>query len=155
MDKNVFMGRQYTYFAAEDDEAAEAAFALGAWPPPTFPTEAMRLTEDIRLDELAHLESLLTGRSVDEIEADPRCYATIVTDFNEESGTDECGIKSVTDTFTRALAAADLSTLPDMYLGSTLPEAYYSHYADALRELAAVAQHAVAQGHHMYCFWVV
>jgi hypothetical protein len=149
------MGLQYAYFAAEDDEAATAAFTAGLWPSPTFPADAKRLTEDIRLDELAYLESLLTGRSVEEIEANPRCYATIVTDFNEEAGTDECGIKAVTDTFTRALAAADLPTLARTYFGPMVPEAYYSHYVDALRQLAAVAQHAVARGHHIYCFWVL
>jgi hypothetical protein len=157
VDKNGHMGLQYAYFTAEDDEAAAAAFALGAWPlpPPTFPTEDIGLTEDVRLDELADLESLLTGRSVQEITADPRCYAKIVTDLDEDAGVESSGIMAVTDTFTRALAAADLSTLPEMYLGSTLPEMYYDYYRDALRELAAVAQHAVARGHHMYCFWVV
>lgn len=140
------MGLQYAYFTAEDDEAAAAAFALGAWPPPTFPTKDIGLTEDVRLDELADLESLLTGRSVQEITADPRCCAKIVTEFDEDAGVDVCGIMAVTDTFTQALAVADLSTLPEMY---------DDYYQDALRELAAVAQHAVARGHHMYCFWVV
>ncbi|MGC5022701.1 hypothetical protein, partial [Micromonospora sp. DT47] len=89
------------------------------------------------------LENLLTGRSVQEIRADPRFDADIATQFNEEAGVVECGIVAVTDTFTRALAAGDLSTLP---------EAYYL-YVNALRELAVVARHVVAHGHHMYCFW--
>ncbi len=155
VDMNEHMGLQYAYFTAEDDEAAAAAFASAAWPPPTFPTEGIGLTEDVRLDELPDLESLLTGRSVQEITADPRCYAKIVTQFDEDAGVDLCGIKAITDTFTRALAAADPSTLPEMYLGSTLPEMYYDYYRGVMRELAAVAQHAVARGRHMYCFWVV
>ncbi|SCF18241.1 hypothetical protein GA0074696_3239 [Micromonospora purpureochromogenes] len=145
------MGLQYAYFTAEDDEAAAAAFALGAWPPPTFPTEEIGLTEDVRLDDLADLESLLTGRSAQVITADPRCYAKIVTEFDEDAGVDLCGIMAVTDTFIQALAAADLSTLRKMshgYYG-------YDYYVGALRALAAVAQHAVARGHRMYCFWVV
>jgi hypothetical protein len=154
VDKNGHMGLQYAYFTAEDDEAAAAAFALGAWPPPTFPGEGMGLTEDVRLDELAYLESLLTGRSPEEITADPRCYAKIVSEFDEDAGVDLCGIMAVTDTFTRALAAADLSALPEMYLGPMLPE-YHDYYRGVLRELAAVAQHAVTRGHHLYCFWVV
>jgi hypothetical protein len=134
------MGRQYAYFTAEDDQTAAAAFALGAWPPPTFPTKDIGLTEDIRVDELPDLESLLTGRSVEEITADPRCYAEIVSELDEHAGVEECGIMAVTDTFTRALAAADLSTLPEQYYGSTLPETYYHYYGDALRQLAAVAR---------------
>jgi hypothetical protein len=132
------MGLQYVYFTAEDDEAA-AAFAPETWPPPTYPNE------DIRLDQLDDLEDLFTGRSVQEIRADPRYNADIVTDFNEEAGVVEGGIMAVTDTFTHALAVRDLSTLP----------APYAVYVDALRELAVIARHAVARGHHMYCFWMV
>jgi len=150
--RNRRMGLQYAYFTAEDDEAAAAAFALGSWPLPTYPTKDIGLTEDIRLDDLADLEGLLTGQSVQEITADPRCYAKIATDFDEGAGVDLCGIMSVTDTFTRALAAAELSTLRSIcrhYYGND------DHSVGVMRELAAVAQHAVARGHHMYSFWVV
>ena len=145
------MGLQFAYFTAEDDEAAAAAFALGAWPPPSFPSDGVALTEDIRLDDTADLESLLTGRSVQQITADPRCYVKIATEFDEAVGVDLSGVMAVTDTFTRALAAADVSALREVCYG------YYGHdyNAGVMRELAAVAQHAVARGHHMYCFWVV
>ena len=58
---------------------------------------------------------------------------------------------AVTDTFTRALAAAD---------PSTLREVCYEYYGDdfdvgMMRELVVVAQHAVAHARHAYCFWVV
>jgi hypothetical protein len=149
--RNRLVGLQYAYFTAEDDQTAAAAFTLGQWPRPTFPKEDVGLTEDIRLDDLAGLESLLTGRSVEEITADPRCYAKVATEFDEDAGVDLCGVMAVTDTFTRALAAADPSTLRDVC---------YEYYGDdfdvgVMRELVVVAQHAVAHGRHAYCYWVV
>ncbi len=129
------MGLQYGYFTAEDDEAA-AAFMLAAWPP---------LREDIRLDDLAELEELLTDRSVQDTMADRRFGAEIAEQVDEDAGVAECGVVAVTDTLTRALAVADPSTLPATWY---VP-------VDTLRELAVVARHAVTHGHHMYCLWVV
>jgi hypothetical protein len=134
--KNGPVGKHYEYFAAADDNAATAMLEV-AWPPPTFRDEM------IRLDDLAELEELLTGRSVQEIMADPRFAAEIAVVFNEEAGVVECGILAVTDTLTRALTAPDLPTMP----------AAWDYLTDALPELAAVARHAVAHAHHMYCFW--
>jgi hypothetical protein len=149
------MGLQCEYFSAEDDEAAAtfmqamegwtwAPRAFGGqtppgWPSPTYPTE------DIVPGELPYLENFLTGRSVQEIRAHPRFNADIVTEVDEQVRAALAGIVAMTDTFTLALAGADLSTLPE--------EADYLD-VDVLQELAVVAQHAVAHGHHMYCFWM-
>jgi hypothetical protein len=64
---------------------------------------------------------------------------------DEEAGVELWGLATVTDTFTRALAEVDLSTLPEPY----------QEVLEAVQELVAVAQHAVAHQHHMYCVWEV
>jgi hypothetical protein len=134
------MGRQYAYFAAKDDQVAIAAFESSAgWPPFTS------FSEEIRLDDLDYIENLLTGRSVQEIRADPRFNAGIAEQIDEHAGVVECGVMTVTDTFTRALAGADLNTLPDEYRDYVVP----------LRDLAVVARQAASHGHHMYCLWLV
>jgi hypothetical protein len=133
------MGLQYIYFTAKDDEAARAFLVVDPWPPPTYPNEA------IPLDLLDDFESLLTGRPVEQIRAHPSFNADIVTQIGEHSGVAECGIVSVTDTLTSAVADVDVSALPSTY----------EIFADPLRELAVVARHATAHGLRMYCFWWV
>lgn len=135
------MGLQYLYFTAADDDAAMTAFsAQERLPAPTV------FMEEVRLHELAEFEHLLTGRSVEEIEAESRYLVQLAAEFDEDAGVDLSGLMTVTDTFARALAEADLSRLPDPY---------QTYHPDALRQLAEVAQHAIAHGHHMYGVWVV
>jgi hypothetical protein len=133
------MGLQYLYFGAEDDEAARDFMLAKPWPPPTY------FNEEIRLDMLDEFENLLTGRPAEQIRADPLFLANVATQIDEDAGVEEWGIVSVTQTFTRALANSDLSTLP----------ADYDDFVEPLRELAVVAQHAVAHGRRMYGAWFV
>ncbi|WP_329250258.1 hypothetical protein OG417_04705 [Actinoallomurus sp. NBC_01490] len=130
------MSLLYEFFTAEDDTAAAAMLTV-ACPPPVFRTEGLRSAA------LADLESLLTGRTEAEINADPRHGADVAELFDEDVGVAECGVLSVTDTLTRALAAADVATLSS--------DAGWQ--IGAVRGLAPVARHAVRNGHRMYCLW--
>lgn len=135
------MGLMYEYFAAENDGAA-TLILTEAWPPPTF------CDEGIPPEVLAELEALLTDRSSQDIAVDPRHGTQIATKVDEGAGVAECGVVTVTDTLTRALAAADDATL------STVA-ATWQHPEATLPGLAAVARHAAAHGHRMYCFWII
>ena len=132
------MGLQYEWLTAADDAAAVAAFssAQGLPAPSVF-------MEDVRLDMLDQFEHILTGRDIAEIVADPRYAAELANQVDEDTGVWEVSLSAVTDTFTRALAEADLSRLPEAYRDLEY----------GLRELVPIARHAVAQGHHMYCVW--
>jgi len=132
------MGLQYDYFVAADDAAAIAAFsAPGGIPAPSL------FTEEVRFDDLGEIEHILTGRAIAEIVADPRHAADLADRADEDTGLWEVSLSTVTDTFARALAEADLSTLPEAC----------RDVAPALRDLVPIARHGVARGHHMYCVW--
>ena len=131
------VGQMNEYFTAADDEAATA----GVWQPPTFRDELPRP------HELDGLEAQLTGRSTQEIAADPRFAARIFDPVDEEGDMiGESGVIAVTDTLTRALATADSATLAAAAAAAGFPEY-------AVQELADVARHAVQREHRLYCFW--
>ncbi|GLY78756.1 hypothetical protein [Actinoallomurus iriomotensis] len=129
------MSLLYEFFVAEDDRAAAGVLTTGC-PRPVFRDEG------IPPAALAAIESLLTGRTEAEITADPRHGAGVAELVDEDAGVAECGVLTVTDTLTRALAAASASD-PGW------------HTEAAVRGLAPVARHAVATGHRMYCLWTV
>lgn len=133
------MGSFYEYFSAADDDAAITALR----DPDGVPVPSL-FTEEIRLDELEYLEHALTGRDAAGIHADPRYLIQLATQFDEDSGTDECGLVTIPDSVTRAVAESDPSNPPESY----------EAYGDVLGKLAVVARHAVAHGHHMYGVWM-
>jgi hypothetical protein len=135
------VGAMYQFFAAEDDEAATLMLTK-AWPPPTFSDEGLPS------DVLAHLEALVTGRSVQEIESDPRHEGQIAEQVDESAGVPVCGVLTVTDTLAHALTTADVSVL-------IARSAIWQDWGSTVRGLASVARHAAAHGHHMYCFWTL
>lgn len=98
----------YTYFAAQGDrEEAMTAVDIDA-------ELAGGVVKGVdRLGELARLESVLTGRSLDEIRSDPR-HGWVVSEFDEG----DCVVLSFTDPLTRALASIE----PDV-LGQTVSNA--------------------------------
>jgi hypothetical protein len=134
------VGLLYEYFTAADDQAATGMLTTG-WPPPTFRDEG------IAPRELAGLEALLTGRDVQEVAADPRLGAQLAELVDEGAGVAECGVLTVPDTLTAALATADAGAL----------SAAGAAWGDdmAVRELAAIARHAAQHGHRLYCLWMV
>jgi len=134
------MGMQYQYFAAGDDAAAISAFRSGK--PLADPHVLM---EEVMLGDLGDFEQALTGRSAEDITADPRYRREIAVDYLEEDPqVEECGLVTITDSFAQALAGADLDELPG----------WFSEVAEAAADLAVVARHAVANGQHMYCIWL-
>lgn len=126
------------YFAAKDDEAATTLMAE-PFEPPTFRDELPRP------HELDGLEALLTGRSIQEIAADPRFAAVIAEQVDEDAGVAECGVVTVTDTLTRALATADSATL------AAVAAAGLGEFS--VQGLVAVARQATQRGYRLYCFW--
>jgi hypothetical protein len=134
------VGRLYEYFTATDDHAATAVLTT-ACEPPTFRDEG------IPPEELGYLEALLTGRSIQEIRADPRLGADLIGMVDELSGVAECGVMAVTDTLMHALATADATTLAQA--------AAAWHDEATVQGLATVARHAAHHRHRLYCFWLV
>lgn len=132
------MGYQYEWFTAADDAAAIAAFSA----PVRLPSPSL-FSEDVRLDLLGEIEHILTGRATEDIAADPRYIAQLAQRVDEDTGMWELSLSTITDSFTTALAAADLSQLPQAY----------QVFEYGLQELALIARHAVTHGHHMYCAW--
>jgi hypothetical protein len=140
------MGLLYEYFTAADDRAAAAMLTAGL-EPPTF-------LDEVNANELHEIETLLTGRSAEEITTDPRFHALLAEQAADSALAGECGVVTVTDSLTRALAAADdaeLRAVGVAWLGAG--SAWQGHRL--VRGLAEVARHAVQHGHRMYCFWYV
>jgi hypothetical protein len=131
------METRYEYFAAEDDTAATAMLSTD-WEQPTYCGE-------LPVTELDDLESLLTGRSIAEIAADPRYGAQVAELVDEDADVTEGGVVAVTDSLTRALATADAATLAEV--GADW------HDEAEVQGLAAVARQAIQRGHHVYCFF--
>jgi hypothetical protein len=138
------MGLLYEYFTAVDDRAAAAMLTAGL-DPPTF-------LDEVNANELYEIESLLTGRSAAEITADPRFHALVAEQADDGAWGGECGVVTVTDSFTRALAAADDAQLCAVGV-AWLGEGSAWQGQRLVRGLAEVARHAVMHRHHMYCFW--
>jgi hypothetical protein len=136
------MGEMNEVFAAKDDEAAIALLEGDGWGPPFYRDEGLRA------EDLAELEAVLTGRTIQEIAADPRHALHIAEVFVEGTDMAEAGLWTVTDTLTRALAGADSAAL------SAAPAAWADR-EDAVGGLAAVARYAAAHGHRMYCLLVL
>jgi hypothetical protein len=134
------MAEVHVVFTASDDKAAIAVLD-GDWRPPVYRDERLRP------DVLAELAALLTGREGQEIAADPRHGVQVAEFADEEGGEVEAGLITITDTLTRALAAADTEAL------SAAAVAWSYGAVDTVQELATVARHAAAAGHHMYSFW--
>lgn len=134
------MGEMHIVFAASNDDAAIAVLD-GGWGPPVYRDEGLRP------EALAELAALLTGRESQEIAADPRHGVQVAEFADEEGGEVEAGLVTITDTLTRALAVADTEVL------SAAAIAWSYGAVDSVQELANVARHAAAAGHHMYSFW--
>lgn len=90
---------------------------------------------------LGSLEEILTGRSYDEVKADPRQGGLIATSDDEGRV-----IVSVTGTLRDALAAADPAGLADV--AERWEDGTDAAYLAALADLA---RQAVARGEHLYC----
>ncbi|MFI5936209.1 hypothetical protein [Actinoplanes sp. NPDC051494] len=140
------------YFAAPDDRAALAGLESGpeAADLPTVPSK--------NLDPVVvagTLESLLTGRSYEEVIESPR-QGDLVSDAMESP---EQHIVSVTDRLRDALATADDARLAEVAaLWSRTEEldgADAGSLTDFLVDLAALARRASQNHSHLYCYWAL
>jgi hypothetical protein len=103
------MGNLYDYFSATDDEAAATAIDLISGPAaPGRSTFDAVFTKGIDPSvQMATLEQLLTGRSIEEIFDDPRWAQSI----GPETEDAEHGVVTLTDNLAHALATADRARL--------------------------------------------
>lgn len=137
----------YTYFAAKGDREAEMAAARV-----DAELDGLVVKGADPLDELARLEAVLTGRSLDEIRSDPQ-HGSVVAEFDEG----DCVVLPLTDPLTTALASAELDVLrqavsKDVGAGGALSiVADRQALTEFTAELAALARRAVSDGHRLYC----
>lgn len=144
------MGVVYDYFtAASDEEAAAAINDLRA------PSGGRELVADTGIDpavQLGTLEELLTGRSYDSIEEDPR-NGDVLAD--RDGG--EILILTVTDALLEALAEATPDTLREVSVPWSQTEEFWGavepeELAETLTDLASLARSARERGRRVYCW---
>lgn len=168
------------YFVPADDvEAAEAAARPGGplgWPHvtgfrrvgifrrepvtvqlgPAWPGFAARGYEPTVL--LGTLEELLTGRPFDDVANDPRWGAAPAP----ESGEEDRGVVTVTDSLRDALAAASDERLAEVAAPWSRTEELrqdgwgdvpVAEHAESLRRLRDLARRASSAGSRLYCYY--
>ncbi|MFK8906876.1 hypothetical protein [Streptomyces sp. YS-3] len=149
------MGVIYGYFAAvDDDDAVRAVVREDGQPAATgydgFDVNGMDPTTD-----LLPAEVVLTGRSAESVQADPR-HGHLLASI--EDGELLC--LTLTDSLRDALADADQSLLretarewatSDVFWTSPDPEGL----AEFLTQAAGLAGRAVSRGHRLYCWMCV
>ncbi|QKV74194.1 hypothetical protein [Amycolatopsis sp. Hca4] len=137
----------YSYFAAKGDREAEMAAARV-----DGELDGLVVKGADPTDELARLQAVLTGRSLDEIRSDPR-HGSVVVEFDEG----DCVVLPLTDPLTTALASVEPDVLLQAVSNAAGAGGALSIVGDrtALTEftagLAALARHAVSDGHKLYC----
>jgi hypothetical protein len=150
------MGVIYGYYAARDDQDAGRAIVREDEEPSGTGYDQFELKGIDPVTNLLPAEVLITGRSADAVNADPR-HGHLVAMV----GDGEVVSVSLTDTFRDALAGFDPELLDAVAQGWAASGDFYSpldkegieDLADFLHQLAALAQRAVACGHRLYC-WI-
>ncbi|MFF3617409.1 hypothetical protein [Streptomyces sp. NPDC002580] len=147
------MGVIYGYFAAaDDDDAVRAVIREGDEPTATgydgFDVNGMDPTLD-----LLPAEVILSGRSAETIQADPRHGQLLAT---AEEGQLVC--LSLTDALRDALADVDQGSLHDVARAWAASEVFPTPpdpdgLAEFLEQAADLASRAVERGHRLYC-WI-
>ncbi|WP_394159508.1 hypothetical protein [Galactobacter valiniphilus] len=139
------MGNLYTYFAANDDQAAAAAIDGES-----FPDTSLVLDAGVDpIVELGTLESILSGRPYEEVEDDPRSGHLLA-----DGG--ECWVVSLTDGAATALAAAQAPRCAEAAIAwshtEELEGANPADLAEVIGGLSGLATHAAARGWKLYCW---
>ncbi|MET9515932.1 hypothetical protein [Streptomyces sp. NPDC002994] len=147
------MGALFGYYAAADDEdAIRAVFREDGRPMGTGYDSFVVKGIDPVVD-LLPAEALVTGRTADVIEADPR-HGHLVG----MAGDGEVVSVSLTDSFCDSLARLDRKRLSEV-ARSWSASGVFSKQADPngltgfLKDLAALAEKASVRGQRLYC-WV-
>lgn len=149
------MGVLFDYFTAPDDATAARTIAWSAGPArptdgsPPHPCVHTGIDPAV---QGATLEQLMTGRDLEAVMDDPRWADSLAM-----TGAGERLVLTMTDGLVDALASADERQLTDVALPWSRTEEFVgsvepSHLAGVLRELAALARRARAQGHGLYCW---
>jgi len=142
------VGVLYDYFAAPDDAAAGAVADEG--PADAFDTVATKIDCVV---ELAYVEELLGGRSLDEQLDDPRAGGLV-----EQLGEGDHLVLTISDEMQTALAAAPDTELSRVAREWAKVEEFHgvadpAGLESVLRELCALARNARDAKHGLYC-WV-
>lgn len=147
------MGNLYEYFSAADDQTAAAVHGLIGGPTADSAFDTL-FTKGIEpAVQISTLEGLLTGRSLDEIFADPRWSKAVVPDTGAGHG-----VLTLNDAVARALATADRARLAEVAVPWSQTEEFRGqadpdHLTEFLVELSALARRAADRGHRLYCWW--
>jgi hypothetical protein len=103
---------------------------------------------------LGRLEEIVTGRSADEVNADPRQSAVIAPAEEEIEGV---VVVSVTDSLRDALASLDTAAVPEAARQWATSGVFWKDPGDAgtefLLALSDLARRAAAAGDRLYCRW--
>lgn len=150
------MGVLYGYYSAADDKDAGRAIVREDEQPSGTGYDQFVLKGIDPTVNLLPAESLITGRSQDEVKADPR-HGHLVAMVGEG----EVVSVSLTDTFRDALVRFDRALFDAVAQGWAVSDAFYSppdkeavdDLTAFLRQLADLAQRATGKGHHLYC-WI-
>ncbi|MEV6048801.1 hypothetical protein [Streptomyces xanthochromogenes] len=149
------MGVIYGYFAAaDDDDAVRAVVREDGEPTATgydgFDVNGMDPTTD-----LLPAEVVLTGRSAESVQADPR-HGHLLASIDEG----ELLCLTLTDSLRDALAGADRSLLREVAREWATSDVFWTPpdpegLAEFLARAADLAGRAVARGHRLYCWMCV
>lgn len=138
----------YDYFVAADDTMAARAFDDPDNARCAGYAELVVKGAD-PITDLLPAETSLTRRTTAEVEADPgRGREVALLDEGEAV------VFSLADSFRDALATADDAALRDAAAAFAEEQEEHvkaEHIVPFLKELAALAQGAIAEGHHLYC----
>ncbi|MYW66679.1 hypothetical protein GTY65_21810 [Streptomyces sp. SID8379] len=139
------MGAWMDYFSAADDETAAAQLDVGEVPGAVCGNGIDPAVM------IGNLEALLTGRSYDDVRADPRQAALVAQE-------EDCAVvvTTLTDGLRDALAGADARALRTAAAAWGRTEEFdgdeeEGELADLVESFAALAVDARAAGHHLYC----
>ncbi|MGW6950343.1 hypothetical protein [Streptomyces xanthophaeus] len=146
------MGAFFGYYAAADDRDARQAVVREDGQASGTGYDQILMDGIDPVADLSWLEFVLTGRSPRLIKSDPRLGQVVA-----EAGNGEVVSFALTDTLRDGLAGVDRAFMDDVapnwrLSGSYPPPSDVARVADFLKQLAALAERAIARGHSLYCW---
>ena len=147
------MGALFGYYAAADDEDAVRAVVRADGQPTGTGYDSFVVKGVDPVVELLPAEVLVSGRTADDIEADPRHGRLIGT-----AGDGGVVTLSLTDSFGDSLARCDAKWLGEVARGWSASGVFDAQsdltgLTGFLEDLAALAERASVRGHRLYC-WI-